>query len=319
MNKLLKPLSLLALLPLLAACSQDENLPAEAEEVTMTFTAQLPAEATTRAEGETPLANTLVVGIYEVITDADPKCVKTDIHTINSNNPEVAVTLIKGKTYKLVFWAYNKPEDKTATSPYSVEDLTAITINNNATSYDAFRGLATAVGGATDNNTSVTLTRPIAQVNIATTVEDYNAAGELGHTPANATLTLTNVPKTYNALKGEVTGNVTISLTFTGSITAPAEGAKDADPVPFVSGYTFAQEPTTADDSETAEAQKIACELEVADNAETPETFFEDEYNIPIQPNYRTNISGRLMTGSVSYTVTLSEGTAGEDNTQVIE
>lgn len=318
MKQLLNTLSIVVLLGL-GACSQAESpLDGSNEEVKVTFTAQLPQQAATRAEGDeqtsTPLANTLVVGIYEAKENVDPKLVKTDTTKITDDTITHTVTLIKGTTYKVVFWAYNKPADESnATTPYDVTDLTAITIEDGAeVSYDAFTACQVTVGGATTNNTNVTLTRPLAQVNVATTVADYKAAGDLSHTPATAVLTLTGCPKKFNALTGEVTGTETISLSFACSITAPESDASDETEVPFATGYTFAKKPTIA--NETSTPQKITCGLVVKDNAATPEEFFTAEYsNIPIQPNYRTNISGRLMTGTVSYSVSVNGTWNGSD------
>ena len=298
MKQPLYTLSLLVAL-CLAACSQEENLlPEQGEEVTMTFTASLPRQAVTRAEEEQqPAADSLVVGIYEKNGD-NYKLVKTDGQTITSNSFNYEAVLLKGTTYRIVFWAYNK-ETEGATAPYDLADLTKITLNSKATNYDAFTAYTDATGGSTENHTSVTLTRPVAQVNIATSAEDYKAAESLGHTPTQATLTLSSCPKTFNALTGEV--SETTKLSFTALITAPS---KDATTVPFVTGYTFAK--TTA--------EEIDCKLDVTDGTDT---FFTGEYKVKAQANYRTNISGQVMTGKVNYTVSLPTGEEGTNNQEI--
>ncbi|MBQ8673877.1 MAG: FimB/Mfa2 family fimbrial subunit [Bacteroides sp.] len=281
------------------ACSQDENLPTQPEEVKMTIIAQLPLQAVTRADA--PLANSLTVGIYEK-KDNTYTLLKREAQEITANSFDYVATLVKGTEYRIVFWADNQPDTESGAAPYALSDLQSVEMQADAANYEAFTAYVDVTGGKSAE--PITLTRPVAQVNIAATAEDYKAAVGLKHTPTAAKLTLNNSFKTFNALTGEVSGSGTVG--FTDSITAPAEGVADATAVPFVTGYTFAK----------TEETKLTCKLEVADASEI---FFTGEYkDIPVQANYRTNISGRLMTGSVTCSVTLEAKTTDSKN-QTIE
>jgi len=315
MKKTIYTLALGALL--LTGCSQEETPAYQGEEVTMTVTAKLPQEATSRADGETPLANKYVVGIYEKTgEDEYTKARQEDVQTISSNSFDCEVKLIKGKAYRLVFWAYNQGDSETD-APYDLSDLEEVSINASAKIFEAFTACKDVTGGVTDQ-TEITLTRPVAVVRIGTIVDDYDSAENLGKTSGEATVTLGGCPATYNAVTGKANADgESINRVFTKSIDKNVKfKVNETEYIPFAEAYTFA----------TNEGSSITCKLEVKATGETS-AFFSDTYGteengekkITVKPNHRTNIIGRLMTGTTTYSVSISSESYTEGNDIEIE
>lgn len=311
MKKTIYTVALAALM--LAGCSQDENLNV-GEEVKMTFTAKLPQSIASRA-GNDLLANKMVVGIYEETGENNYSKAKMETVDINSNKPTYYVTLIKGKKYKVVFWAYNQAETESS-APYSLNDLEEITIENTTGNLEAFTAFQEVVGGKT-NQKEITLQRPVAKVRVGTIDEDWTSAVSLGKTPSSSTIKLTKCPNFYNALTGKASDTSTTELTFSTPSLAETTtfttkvGQEDKTYIDFGTCYTFA--------SDKATGSTVTCELEVKNKSDNSlENFFSDSYEVTVKPNHRTNIIGRLMTGTTEYTVTISTTDYTDDN-EVIE
>lgn len=306
---------------LLAGCSQEEHL-AIGEEVKMTFTANLSNGVQSRAENETLLANKMVVGIYEKTGEEYKLAQKEEAVDINSNNPNLEITLIKGTTYKVVFWAYNQGNQQEA--PYDFNDLEAIKFKEDASNYEAFTAVSDDIIGGKATSKEITLKRPVAQVRIGTTQEDWETAKKLGKTPTSTSVTLKDCPESYNALTGQASENKT-TLNFNKfEFTDPIKSFKieEVEYYNFGTCYTFASITRTEENGETKETgSNITCTLKVNNKIENKEeTFFTETYNdTEVKPNYRTNIIGRLMTGITTFTVTLSDGFEEENINKNIE
>lgn len=296
MKKTIYTLALGALL--LTGCSQEETPACQGEEVKVTFTANVPEGVQSRAEVESPLVNTLVCGIY----DENGVKVKDKYDEVGINDDKTTFTytptLIKGKTYQIVFWAYNKQDGKT---PYNIDDLTKVSINDTSADMEAFTN-ATSISvpvvltAENQGNLSVSLKRPYAKVNLGITKTDWENASVLC-TLNKATLSLTGCPVSYNALTGLASEEIlSEALIYTNSSLSDDESlvVNENNYIPLVTGYTFA----------VAE-QKIACELSLYKEG-SDEVFVAYNYqDIDAQENYRSNIVGQLLTGNVTYTVTL--------------
>lgn len=310
---------------LLVGCSQEEHL-AIGEEVKMTFTANLSNGVQSRAEDETLLANKMVVGIYEkTYKDGNEEynlAQKGEPGDITSNNPEFKITLIKGTTYKVVFWAYNQEDQQNA--PYDFTDLKAIKFNKDASNYEAFTAVSEDIIGGQNDQKEITLKRPVAQVRIGTSKEDWDAAEALKRKPTSTTVSLSECPDSYNALTGQASENTT-TLNFNKfEFTDPIKvfTVNNVDYYNFGTYYTFASITQTEENGESKETgSKITCTLKVNNKIEdNEEEFFTETYSdVEVKPNYRTNIIGRLMTGTTTYNVTLSNGFEQPDSNKEIE
>ena len=296
MKKQLSKLAIFALLLSTASCA-DEQFAGDLTggETTVTFNAQLPAGLQTRAAGDGLKATTLSYAVYEqgkaVITSED------EVKFVNGH-ATLSLKLAKGKTYDFLFWAdaYGKDD---AENPYTVNfDTQTLTVNydnalSNDESRDAFFGKATAVAvkGAVSEN--ITLKRPFAQLNIGTNDMEAAKTAGLNTGDLQSSVTVSGIFSSMNLMTGEVSGSSEVNFGFNA---IPKEKFT-------ANGRTFDY---LALNYLLVSDQKglVKCEFSyTTDGATTDNTLTID--NVPVQRNYRTNIFGSLLTGSVDFDITI--------------
>ena len=285
------------------------------EEVQMTFTASLAQNANSRALSEGELINKVKCEVYEGNTKRTEAIVD-----FKDGSASYTPTLLKGRTYQVVFWAYKD-------GAYNVSDLTQITRAQNVLfcnneDLDAFTAIKDNVNTeVTGTNLTVTLSRPLAQLRIGTTTQDISDAKSLlaNKDLKKSMITIDKAYTKYNALtktsseqqsvtfcKADLIANETFTI---------GEGANQITYNLIGMTYLFAD-----NSSETS-----TCNLTVyAGEGEDEEAVHGKdgegnenslEYtNVPIKPNTRTNIIGQLLTGNVPYTISLSTGFTGTEN-----
>ena len=170
---------------ILASCAVDEMWhgvnSTDSKEVVMTFTPRFDDfEAATKAIGDGTQVNTLLVHVYDGESNTPFE------HTYNIYNREVedgvSIPFFYGKEYKVYFFAYKAGEG----TAYEISDtglkggvtVTYPTDNldyNSLETLDAFYSVET-VNLSENVETSVTLTRPFAQVNLAADKAQLQAA-----------------------------------------------------------------------------------------------------------------------------------------------
>ena len=226
--------------------------------------------------------------VTETIAITDP----ADIH--------FSPRLIKGRTYDVVFWAMKE-------GSYNVDNLSQIyrVEGKPEVDYDAFTA-TTKITVESSETIAVTLTRPLAQLNIGVTVDDWNAVVALGQTPASTSISYESYDA-FNALTGGLTRNY-------GSITrtAPASGTFDVGSTTYKSlgsVYVFVDG--------TTEKRLSDIEFTIKDGSGNVIRSDVQIVNVPIQRNYKTNIVGGLLTGTITYNISLG-GFADEDKNQTL-
>ena len=296
MKKQLCKLAIFALLLSTASCA-DEQFAGDLTggETTVTFNAQLPAGLLTRTAGDGMTATTLSYAVYEqgkaVITSED------EVKFVNGH-ATLSLKLAKGKTYDFLFWAdaYGKGDTK---NPYTVDfDTKTLTVNyenalSNDESRDAFFGTEkVAVKGAVSEN--ITLKRPFAQLNIGTNdMEEARTAG-INTGALQSSVTVSGIFKSMNLMTGEVSNSVD-DVTF--GLNAIPKETFTADGRTFhylALNYLLVSK----------EKGLVNCEFSYTDGA-TTDTKTMTIDNVPVQRNYRTNIFGSLLTGSVDFDITI--------------
>ena len=305
MKKQLCKLAIFALLLSTASCS-DEQFAGDLTggETTVTFNAQLPAGLQTRTAGDGETANTLSYAVYEHGTTTPVITSEDEVNFVNKQ-ATISLKLAKGKTYDFLFWAdsYGKDAEE---NPYTVDFGTqTLTVNydnalSNDESRDAFFGKATVeVKGAVSQN--ITLKRPFAQLNIGT--NDMTAAQTAGlNTGAlQSSVKVSGIFSSMNLMTGIPDPSTSTVVTF--------ELNDIPDESFTVDGRTFHY---LALNYLLVSDQKglVNCEFKYSDGA-TTETRTID--NVPVQRNYRTNIFGSLLTGSVDLGITIDPNFDGAD------
>ena len=299
-----KLIYLLLAMPLLfTSCSKDEKMASE-ETVQVSFSTELPKRIGTRA-GTTDLnVNKVVCAVFE---DGEEISTLREVITIQEGEDIVfAPRLIKGRTYDVVFWAM---KDKN----YNVNDMTAITRASETTAaesdFDAFtESVEVEVTGS--KSETVTLKRPLAQLNLGVTLDDWNAVASeetFGMKPTKMIITLTG-KDTFNALTGATTGEDK-EVTYTLDVSGEDLVAGDETYKSIAMCYVY---PDAG-----LENTDITYTIYDQDN----DVIREDVtiQNIPLENNYRTNVVGGLLTGTITYTITFEKDFNTTENNATIE
>lgn len=324
-------MSLVALVALFASCS-DENL--GANEVDVTFTVAMEDVAGSRAYADGTTANQLVFAVFDAnIKDENGVVVKKgeELAGMRQSNIEfnadkkatVTTKLIKGKTYDFVFWA--QPKDSKA---FDLTDMDKIKVNYNTTTlvcnnenldafYHAENGLR--VTGAV--NLNVTLKRPFAQVNFATTKADWETALTAGliREGESVTTKVTVDGGIYNTLStrdGKVEGEETKLEFQLANIPAgenewlPRVDAfkKDAATGEMVLGQdgVYEEYRWLAMTYVLVDAKSMSSKVKMDITSPTVANDVNVD-NTPLQRNYRTNILGDLLTTGAVFNVAIDE------------
>ena len=297
MKKQLCKLAIFALLLSTASCADEKFVDELAGgETTVTFNAQLPTGLQTRVAGDGLTATTLSYAVYEQ-GKTTPLITSEDEVTFENHQATVSLRLAAGKTYDFIFWAdaYGKDD---AENPYTVNfDTQTLTVNydnalSNDESRDAFFGKATVeVKGAVSQN--ITLKRPFAQLNIGTNdMAEAETAG-LNTGALQSSVTVSGIFSSMNLMTGIPDPNTSTVETF-GLNAIPKEtftaGGRTFDYLAL--NYLLVSD----------QKGLVNCEFRYTDGA-TTETRTID--NVPVQRNYRTNIFGSLLTGSVDFDITI--------------
>ena len=302
MKKLTYAIALSSLL--LAGCSQDEGIVEnKGELVTLNYNVSLGNGVQSRATGDLAV-NKLLCAVFE-----DGVELKREVIEVTNGTATYQPALFKNIEYKIVFWAYYENNGK---SCYDIDELKNITINENYDNgvfaedakKDAFTAVETVKVTGNAVESSVTLTRPFAQINVNTTETDWVNAGKLGSTPTSSKITLTG------------TGCATIYDAFNETWSGSAQNYTFHS-VPSVDGYCLVSEYVFANGTGT-------CTIEVySGDPNQPKMIYKKEIpSFPIEANKRTNVTpgseGGLMTGDVTYNITIDAGLSTTDENKEI-
>ena len=294
---------LLAMPLFFTSCSKDEEMVSE-ESVQVSFSTELPKRIGTRASTTDLNVNKVVCAVFE---DGEEIGTLREVITIQEGEDIVfAPRLIKGRTYDVVFWAM---KDKN----YNVNDMTAITRASETTAaesdFDAFtESVEVEVTGS--KSETVTLRRPLAQLNLGVTQDDWDAVASektFAMTPTKMVITLTG-KDTFNALIGSAIGEdkeVTYTLDVSGEDLVAGDETYKSIAMCYV--YPDAGQ----------------------ENIDITYTIYDQDYkvirenvtiqNIPLENNYRTNVVGGLLTGTITYTITFEKDFNTTENNETIE
>ena len=302
----------LALL-LSTACQREElaNGILPGEEVNVTISAVMPSgQPKTRSDdnpGDGTGINRCILQVYMLEDD------QVELYGSSKYYTQVAsgqakfenLTLITGYEYRFVLWADHVQDAISAINAdlhYSTTDFPNIVLNgdysSNDDSRDAFFGVF-STDGVVDKSFTLDckLTRPFGQLNIFTT--DYQEVLDLNSAlaPEQIKMTFENVYTGMNLLTGSLTsGKIEGVPALLPSVTNPV--VADAKQLSF--DYIFAPEST--DGSEYL-LPEFSMTFYNGSGSEVMQPFKFNE--IPVRRNYRTNVSGALLTDQAELTVTL--------------
>ena len=271
------------------ACSNDDSLSSvDDEKVLMTFQPELVGELNTRAFGDELSIDHLKVFAYEG-QDTLSKAFTYIVDWSTAQNG-ITLTLIKGRSYKLLFWAEckdNKAYQITNNGNITV-DYTEYTLGGFAKMkrMDAFYGTSSIiVGPHVSGVRSVSLTRPFAQLNFMD-----NAVPPVAGTH-KATVTFHDIPVQFNPFTGKVTERSSNDITFEFADFTTETMEVNGSPCYYVaSNYLFAPKASTTTVTATIHLQQKNGSSVSARSIE-----FKDEKAIILERNKKTNVVGSLM------------------------
>ena len=286
---------LLTAVALLVSCSND-NTNFEGETVQVSFCAEIPQAMGTRAAGDLTV-NKLVCAVFDE-NDNEITTLRDQIEIKEGQDPVFSPRLIKGNKYQIAFWA-------SKAGAYDVTDMKNISRNDgyNEAEYDAFT-YATEIKVLNSEQKEVTLTRPFALLNAGISSEDWNAVtNTFGLTPTTTVVTYSG-KKYFNALSGEPVGTAEeIKYTMPVGGTVTVEGTTYNS---IASCYILPDFlPVQATDVKSIYFT-IKDQNEVIRSVEIP--------SVTLQSNYKTNIVGSILTGTVSYTINIKNDFANEEH-----
>ena len=325
MKKILLFASALAGLFLAASCQQ-ENLELEQQVNTVTYTVQVPGSIGTKAIGTNVDAVTeLIYEVYRI----DENDVETRLYqkktSLTSGTATVELELVNNQDFRVLFWA-QVPENGVYTTT-SLKNVTLATgLNANAENYAAFAGQDEITYGENLAGRTVTLERPVAQLNIATSAEslklgeDENGANPQTTVSFKTTaVTVEGLSAVYNVADQSVSATTT---TFVYGATLPYDN--DATTTDNLSEATIKVNNV---DYQYVSMNYVGFAQPSGDNVKVTYTIETNEVgtitntisNVPVKANHRTNIIGNLITSTSDYTVTLDNNwPAEETNVEVV-
>ncbi len=273
------------------ACQKDEGLVSDgatSQTITVTIPQGMQTRATAADFGNGAKVDRCLLQIYRSGTTPAKYGEQQSATVQKGTDGKLTATfnlrLVASQTYDFVFWA-----DCSTGDHYNTDDLTNITVKGdyagNNDEFDAFTGalLDYQVTGAFSEN--ITLRRPFGQLNVKTL--DLAAIPDPALKPTKVKVAFTAVPTSFDARKSEV-GTTTAAAEYTADVLS-ADGDLTVDYI-----WAPVEEATLADFSMTF----LNGTTEISTNG--------DFKNIPIRRNYRTNVSGNLLTKQGTFNVTIN-------------
>lgn len=312
---------------LATSCSNDElDVVQSGNEAQVTFSLAAEGGIATRAISDGTGAKKLVYAVYNANGELIKTIANTDVNGQivdnsafdNGLTENVTITLAKGQQYTVAFWAQNPN-----CTAYTTTDLKNVTIDyaglNNDETRDAFFKAETfTVTGNTEID--VVLKRPFAQINVGVYQTDWNAAVASEIEIEKSKVTIEKAATSINLLTGEVEGEetveygfATIPTQFTTPETLDVDLDKDGTKEKYVylsMSYILANDATTGYAKATLEDLDFTFAPKSGNNI----NFSEGLNAVPVQRNWRTNIIGKILTGDVTFNITIDPIYDGEYN-----
>lgn len=302
-TKFFKSLAAVAVSVLTVGCAKEQG--SQEGPANVTFEIENPV-AVTKAIGDGTTAKKLY---YQVFDAAGNPITGLPVQnkTLSSLKTTVSFQLVKDQKYNFIFWAQT-PENGYYTID-GTEGLKKITAdyegkNSNDENFDAFFAVEKALTINGPITKTITLKRPFAQINIATT--DILKAGDtkvnVNFTGATSAVTVKGVPTVFSPLTDE----------FSVSVDAQFASAAIPEGNFSVTGSTDTYK-YMAVDYVFAPVDGTVYDVEAAFNVDGKDVTVKVP-SAPAKRNYRTNIYGNLLTATADFNVVIDPGFAGEEN-----
>lgn len=334
------------------SCSNDELDPVQSssDQAQVTFSLGLEGGMATRAISDGTGAKKLVYAVYKLDAQNNPvlqPVVGSDANSQfvdgeafdNGLTETVSVTLAKGQTYQIAFWAqdgdckaYNTADLTSVKVSYKAENSTDNAANNDELRDAFFKTVQFTVEGdkVIDN---IFLKRVFAQINVGVYKSDWEAAVKSGIEIEKSSVVIKNAATSINLLTGEVGDERTDVVVSYSAKKIPAEDLKvdlnndgdfnDKDEMYKWLSMSYILVADRNADSGNGVLGDERSALESLTYTFVPKsgnniTIDNGLNNIPVQRNWRTNILGKILTGDIQFNITIDPGYIGDYNSQEI-
>ena len=319
MKKILIPAISLAAVLLTGACSIDERTSGgNGDEAMLTLNMGLDGAVQTRAIGDGSGADYLIYAVFdETGTRIDGiEQVKKDVTSFPTTE---TITLAKGQTYMIAFWAQNKD-----CAAYNVSDDMVVTINydgalSNDEKRDAFfKTVEVTVTG--DEELDVELTRPFAQLNVGIYESDWTAGEAAGIVISKSKAVVKQAARTLNLLDGTVDNPTEVTFDFanipptTEALSVDLDGDGTPETYKYLSmNYILPFDELTGESSTTLSDLEFTFRPKAGHDI----TLTQGLDAVPVQRNWRTNIIGQILSGDLSLNISIDPGFNGDNNHEI--
>ena len=260
--------------------------------------------AATRAEDFS--VDHLVYAVYNDEKSLVSEVTLEDV-VLQGDTQSVQLTLVKGMTYTVAFWAQNSECE--AYTVVAGENGMSVEVDYNGLNNDLTREafFASETFKVEDNLTvDVVLQRPFAKINLGVTDADWNAAKAAGLTVTESKVVISSAPTKLDLLTDTVSGEAVVTYEF-----AAVPGG--AEPQDFMVNDKNCKLLSTsfilADKEKSVIADGVQFTLKSDNGKEV--TIEEGLENIPVQRNFATNVLGAL-TGDLDFSVSTDSDINGD-------
>ena len=313
MKKLLYSAAALSLAFFSASCQQENLEPVGTGSNTVTYSVQVPDAIATKANpGSVAGVTELIYEVYRLDADDNMSLAYEDVVTLENGETkwDLELEFVKDQKFQVLFWA-QKPN----VGAYNTVDLREVSLNSatltaNVDDYAAFAGYDYVTNCVSHQEGKVTLVRPISQIQVGTDAAGL-VLGTEGSNKVNISLTSSSMlvkglPTTYNVANGEASDDAqeveyTVNAVPAGTFTANSKE------------YTYVAQ------NYVAFAASLGTTVEVDFTVKTSEGDVQHTVsNVPLKPNYRTNIIGNLITENADYSIDLEANWADDDKSMEV-
>ena len=287
------------------ACTSEDELIANGDELNVTFSAVLDQYIDSRAISDGSMVDKLIFIAYDE-NGNEIAGLRQENVPVSGGHATVNTRVVKGHRYTFAFWAQNS----NCTAYRFGADYKSLNVDYNGhandESRDAFYAVNTdfAVEPVTEPfERNVTLHRPFAQLNFGTTTEDLETANAYAPATGSRIVITDGVFSSLNLLNGVASNPVPVELTA---------GAFPSEKL-TVEGeqYEYLSMNYLLVNNERSDITGIT--MTTIMNREGNDASYPLELEtLPVQRNFRTNIVGRLITKAVDFKLVIDASFDGE-------
>ena len=290
---------------LLVGCAKEQIVEKATGEGTQTvsFTVGVESVATKASADEDGQAANINHWVMQVLdSDNEVYNYQEDNGTVGETTHTFNVPLVKGQTYKVLFWADTKG-NYVVTDLRNVARAEAVSLIANRDDLDAFSAVVEDFSTTVATQQNIELKRPFAQINVVFTdlkklYETMGSDTEYAKFKPENFVAKAKVPTTFNVLTQEAGAPAATALEMGAEKCYNPSGVEGQD------NYTTHENKATLymDYIFTSKSAKDIVDIDFSFVSKGV-TIAHNFASVPFQRNYRTNILGELMSAGAQWTV----------------